>query len=313
MTKIGKQDGIVAEYNRLRDLDPAGTLLVKKDGKWPDISTLASVPVEQWKAFDKAQRRSQILKDDHDGVTPDPSPTPPIPIDPVFYQSGVFVAGGAGSNMGDPDAPQPDKGSDYNGRQWNPEQACDAFVRSGYPLALVQLYREQGGDYMSCGRARGMKVGLWDAWPSRARAELALSFSPDMYCAQAETGQGQAAMDAIGRAYEINPALSLAIVTNLEPSRTMSGFDTFMIERGVVLMPEAYSCENTAWQGAPGSGNSPRDFVDSLVSEGHNRGYTNVVPVLGCYWGWSVGQYQMKPGEIYWPYLAETMVHSDLA
>jgi hypothetical protein len=63
---IGQQDGIKAAVNRLRDLDPAGTLLVKADGKWPDISTLESIPIGQWKAFDKLQRTLQILKDDHD-------------------------------------------------------------------------------------------------------------------------------------------------------------------------------------------------------------------------------------------------------
>jgi len=64
---IGAQDGIVAEYNRLRDLDPGGTLLVRDaKGKWPSISTLDGIPLEQWKAYDKAERRARILKDDHD-------------------------------------------------------------------------------------------------------------------------------------------------------------------------------------------------------------------------------------------------------
>jgi hypothetical protein len=68
MSKIGSQDGIVAFHNRQRDLDPAGTLLVKgKDGRWPDMNqALAGVPVDQWKAIDKHQRTEQILKDDHD-------------------------------------------------------------------------------------------------------------------------------------------------------------------------------------------------------------------------------------------------------
>ena len=64
--KIGSQDGVVAEYNRLRDLDPSGTLLQKVGGKWQDISTIADVPLQNWKAYDKAQRRAQILVDDHD-------------------------------------------------------------------------------------------------------------------------------------------------------------------------------------------------------------------------------------------------------
>jgi hypothetical protein len=68
MEKIGNQDGIVAATNRIRDLDPGGTLLVKgADGKWPDISTLPP-DKSKWKAYDKLQRTLQILKDDHDGA-----------------------------------------------------------------------------------------------------------------------------------------------------------------------------------------------------------------------------------------------------
>lgn len=75
--KIGSQDGITAAVNRLRDLDPGGTLLVKSGGKWPDISTLPS-DLSTWKAYDKLQRTLQILKNDHDQVAPpDPSPEPP--------------------------------------------------------------------------------------------------------------------------------------------------------------------------------------------------------------------------------------------
>jgi hypothetical protein len=62
---IGTDDGVKAEYNALRDLDPSRTLLVKEGNKWPDISTLTQ-PLSEWKAWDKAQRRAQILVDDHD-------------------------------------------------------------------------------------------------------------------------------------------------------------------------------------------------------------------------------------------------------
>jgi len=67
MPAIGSQDGIVAAVNRFRDLDPAGTLLVKQGNKWPDISTLPS-DLSKWKAYDKLQRTLQILKDDHDAA-----------------------------------------------------------------------------------------------------------------------------------------------------------------------------------------------------------------------------------------------------
>ena len=65
MSAIGNQDGIKAAMNRLRDLDPSGTLLKKQGGSWPDISTLPS-DLDSWKAYDKLQRTLQILKNDHD-------------------------------------------------------------------------------------------------------------------------------------------------------------------------------------------------------------------------------------------------------
>jgi len=78
MGSIGSQDGIVAFHNRLRDLDPGGTLLVKgKDGKWPDISSLSGIPLDKWKAYDKHQRTEQILKDDHDSQGFEPAPPTP--------------------------------------------------------------------------------------------------------------------------------------------------------------------------------------------------------------------------------------------
>ena len=67
VTKIGKQDGITAAVNRFRDLDPQGTKLQKAGGSWPDISTL-TIPVSDYKAWDKLQRTLQILKDDHDAA-----------------------------------------------------------------------------------------------------------------------------------------------------------------------------------------------------------------------------------------------------
>jgi hypothetical protein len=70
--KIGSQHGVVAGANRLRSLDPGGTLLKKNvDGSWPDMNeALAGVPVDQWKAWDKWQRSFQILVQDHDASLP---------------------------------------------------------------------------------------------------------------------------------------------------------------------------------------------------------------------------------------------------
>ena len=71
MEKIGvgnpPQDGITAMFNRMRDMDPGGTLLVKgADGKWPSIDTLAGTPLNKWKAYDKGERSQRILVEDHD-------------------------------------------------------------------------------------------------------------------------------------------------------------------------------------------------------------------------------------------------------
>jgi hypothetical protein len=295
MTLIGGQDGIHASIERLRKLDPGGT----KPNRTDDLAT--------WGAYDKLERTLQILADDHDQADDDEEPLPPEEIHPTKFDTGVFVAGGAGSNMGDPTG-NGDKGQDFNGRPWSPEQACDAMVRSGYQACLVQLYRDRGADYMSAGRARGMKVGLWDAWPSAERAELALSFGPDMYCAQAETGQGQACMEAISKANEIS-TVPLFIVTNMEPSRTIGEeFDNLMQDCQVCVQPEVYSCENQEWA------SNPRGFWDAMVNECLTRGYARemIVPCLGVYWGWTVAQYQVQPGEVYYGYLAETMQHEEL-
>jgi hypothetical protein len=71
-TKITTQDGVTASINRLRDLDPGGTSLVKiedpkKPGKmvWPSIDTL-TIPLDQQKAYDKLERALSILVEDHD-------------------------------------------------------------------------------------------------------------------------------------------------------------------------------------------------------------------------------------------------------
>jgi hypothetical protein len=76
MSEIGSQDGIKAAMNRLRDLDPGGTLLQKSSSGWPDISTL-SPNLDTWKAWDKLQRTLTILKTDHDAGGQNPLPPEP--------------------------------------------------------------------------------------------------------------------------------------------------------------------------------------------------------------------------------------------
>jgi len=61
MPEIGDQDGIRASTNRLRALDPGGTIVPQ--GQTIDDLTQ---PLSQWKAWDKLERTLQILKDDHD-------------------------------------------------------------------------------------------------------------------------------------------------------------------------------------------------------------------------------------------------------
>jgi hypothetical protein len=67
MQKIGSQHGVTSAMNRLRTLDPQGTLLVADPytGKWPPISSLTQ-PLDQWKAYDKLERSLSILVSDHD-------------------------------------------------------------------------------------------------------------------------------------------------------------------------------------------------------------------------------------------------------
>ena len=66
-TKIGSQHGATAMANTFRDAWPNKTILKKKaDGSWPPISTIDSVPQDQWKAIDKWERAQLILVQDHD-------------------------------------------------------------------------------------------------------------------------------------------------------------------------------------------------------------------------------------------------------
>ena len=67
MQKIGSQHGVTSAMNRLRTLDPAGTLLVQDPytAKWPSLDTLTQ-PLDQWKAYDKLERSLIILVTDHD-------------------------------------------------------------------------------------------------------------------------------------------------------------------------------------------------------------------------------------------------------
>jgi hypothetical protein len=69
METIGTQHGVTSALNRLRTLDPGGTILsVDAQGKWAPLSTLSGVPLDKWKAWDKLERTLTILVQDHDGA-----------------------------------------------------------------------------------------------------------------------------------------------------------------------------------------------------------------------------------------------------
>lgn len=99
--EIGYQHGIVAGLNGLRDLDPSKTLLKKSGGKWPSIDTLAEIPLDQWKAWDKMERAFTILVYDHDdamtggGGSPDPPDPPPVQTYVKVAPRVAYKAGGS--------------------------------------------------------------------------------------------------------------------------------------------------------------------------------------------------------------------------
>lgn len=62
MQLIGSQHGIVAAYNRMKDIDPAGC------NPQFDPNNYNALPVEQLKAWDKVARSLMIMREDHDEV-----------------------------------------------------------------------------------------------------------------------------------------------------------------------------------------------------------------------------------------------------
>jgi hypothetical protein len=152
VSQIGSQDGIVAAINRWRDLDPAGTLLKKKDGKWPDISTISAKPLDEWKAYDKLQRTLSILKADHDaGYAPNPKPPEPPSNGNEFHylheaQARIFLAQSPLDCLTAPSWMVPVVTADHGYRDWYTpdviqqlyahfgivEAWCDCRVPSGY-------------------------------------------------------------------------------------------------------------------------------------------------------------------------------------
>ena len=150
MEQIGYQNGIVAAVNRLRDLDPAGTLLVKTGGKWPSIDTIQNVPLENWKAWDKFQRTLTILKDDHDGDPDPPDPPAYLKVAPRV----AFAQGGSDARfcvINQPGVTQrPDgKYTDESGAVYtNADGLDESGIRSGEP-AVTGAKEINGRPYCS--------------------------------------------------------------------------------------------------------------------------------------------------------------------
>jgi hypothetical protein len=140
--KVGDQDGVTAGANRLRDLDPAGTLLRKgSDGKWPNMwDELADVPVQDWKAWDKWQRSFQIVVDDHDAAVSGGNGSPPFEptLDLSLVQNVLILA----------DDPWPALQSPSKYKVW---VTADLGYRHIY----------EDGSFISQAKAQGRQVWSW--------------------------------------------------------------------------------------------------------------------------------------------------------
>lgn len=148
MANIGSQDGIVAFHNACRDAWPDKTLLKKTGGKWPDISTLSSTPLDQWKSIDKHQRTDQILKDDHDAGDSGYRPADDLssaqcrmflaqnPLDclaaPTFMVPVCTADLGYRGHSGSQDFYTPDVIAQLRARFGRVEAWCDCRIPSGY-------------------------------------------------------------------------------------------------------------------------------------------------------------------------------------
>jgi hypothetical protein len=193
-TKVGSQDGIKAAMNRLRDLDPDGTLLKKAADGWPDISTLTQ-PVDQWKAYDKFQRTMQILKNDHDaaigeGYVP-PQPEPPTPtLDLSLVQNVLILA----------DDPWPALNSPTKYKIW---VTADLGYRHIY----------QDNSFISAARNQGRKVYSWcdckavlgTGTAPQVAIDMANQFGLDGACGEGEHSAAfQSGLDAGMKIFVVN-------------------------------------------------------------------------------------------------------------
>jgi hypothetical protein len=173
----------------------------------------------------------------------------------------------------------------------------------------VQYGRTLGLDYKTACQAQGMMWGLWDAWPEPDHGEIAASFEPAFYICQAEQAgdtdqvardRGQKALAALQGCRQADPSITLALVTDLGPSRVDPTLDAALFELGASCLPESYLQDN------------PNATPEAMCGEASNRGYTYVVCTPGAYYGYPLSNYRDQYGvDACCVWVAETMSAED--
>lgn len=175
--KIGHQHGATAAANRLRDMDPGGTKLIKKGGSWPSIDSLPNQGTQEgWGAWDKIERSWKISFHDHDAaleVAERPPPVEPPPVQPptptyakvaprVAYQAGGSDARFCVYNQPGVSPSGPNEYRDESGATYDENGLCKNGVRSGAPAATSALEID-GRDYCDLPRMGEphLNTGSW--------------------------------------------------------------------------------------------------------------------------------------------------------
>lgn len=151
--------------------------------------------------------------------------------------------------------------------------------------------------------------GLWDAWPEADHGAIAASFGPSFYICQAEQAgdsdevardRGQKALAALRGCRAAAPSITLALVTDLGPSRVDPTLDPALLELGASCLPESYVQEN------------PGATPDVMCGEADRRGYEYVVCTPGAYYGYPLASYRDVYGvDACCVWAAETMSPAD--
>jgi hypothetical protein len=173
----------------------------------------------------------------------------------------------------------------------------------------VQYGRTLGLDYKTACDEQGMMWGLWDAWPEADHGEVAASFEPAFYICQAEQAgdtaevardRGQKALAALRGCHAADPSITLALVTDLGPSRVDPTLDPALQELDASCLPESYLQDN------------PAALPDVMCGEAYNRGYSWVVCTPGAYYGYPLANYRDQHGvDACCVWVAETLSAAD--